>query len=161
MRCAVTIVVAFLPAWAGGCTATALAAQGALAPEAEIETAPVDLDGHIFFHMRTPAPFVLQTALANFAVTYALNVICAEASRMLEVYADLHRQILDVFNEVRRANHDTGVYGGPARTQGRSRPISGTRPPADGTDRRNTGAIASGVRPVPSEANRRRGACEP
>jgi len=49
--------------------------------------------------LRTPAPFVLQRALANCAVTYELNVYCANAQRMLEVYADMHRQILDVFNQ--------------------------------------------------------------
>lgn len=49
--------------------------------------------------LHTPPPFVLQRALANFSVTYELNVYCANATRMLEVYADLHRQILDAFNE--------------------------------------------------------------
>jgi small-conductance mechanosensitive channel len=49
--------------------------------------------------LRAPAPFVLQTALADFAVNYELNVYCARADRMLEVYADLHRNIQDVFNE--------------------------------------------------------------
>jgi len=49
--------------------------------------------------LRAPAPFVLQRALANCAVTYELNVYCANAQRMLDVYADLHRQILDVFNQ--------------------------------------------------------------
>ncbi len=49
--------------------------------------------------LRAPAPFVLQRALANCAVTYELNVYCANAQRMLEVYADMHRQILDVFNQ--------------------------------------------------------------
>ena len=43
--------------------------------------------------------FCLQRALANCAVTYELNVYCANAQRMLEVYADMHRQILDVFNQ--------------------------------------------------------------
>jgi small-conductance mechanosensitive channel len=49
--------------------------------------------------LHTPPPFVLQRALANFSVTYELNVYCANATRMLEVYADLHRQILDAFNQ--------------------------------------------------------------
>jgi hypothetical protein len=42
---------------------------------------------------------VLHRALANFAVTYELNVYCADAARMLQVYDELHRQILDVFNQ--------------------------------------------------------------
>jgi small-conductance mechanosensitive channel len=49
--------------------------------------------------LRRPAPFVLQNRLADFAVIYELNVYCADAGTMLEVYTDLHRQILDVFNE--------------------------------------------------------------
>jgi small-conductance mechanosensitive channel len=44
-------------------------------------------------------PFVLQTALGDFAVTYELNVHSDDPDRMLFQYADLHRQILDVFNE--------------------------------------------------------------
>ena len=49
--------------------------------------------------LTTPAPFVLQRALADFAVTYELNVYAAEARLMLELYHELHRQILDVFNQ--------------------------------------------------------------
>ena len=49
--------------------------------------------------LRTPRPFVLQNRLADFAVIYELNVYCAEAATMLEVYSDLHRHVLDVFNE--------------------------------------------------------------
>jgi small-conductance mechanosensitive channel len=49
--------------------------------------------------LKTPRPFVLHNRLADFAVIYELNVYCAEASTMLEVYSDLHRHVLDVFNE--------------------------------------------------------------
>ncbi len=49
--------------------------------------------------LEKPAPFVLQRALGDFAVTYEINVYCATADRMLATYADLHRSILDVFNE--------------------------------------------------------------
>ncbi len=44
-------------------------------------------------------PFVLQTALGDFAVTYELNVHSDDPDRILFQYAELHRQILDVFNE--------------------------------------------------------------
>jgi small-conductance mechanosensitive channel len=44
-------------------------------------------------------PFILETRLADFAVTYELNVHCRNAHRMMEIYAELHRHILDVFNE--------------------------------------------------------------
>jgi small-conductance mechanosensitive channel len=49
--------------------------------------------------LQMPAPFVLQRALANYSVTYELNVYCADALKMLDIYHDLHRQILDVFNQ--------------------------------------------------------------
>ncbi len=44
-------------------------------------------------------PFILETRLADFAVIYELNVHCRNAHRMMEIYAELHRNILDVFNE--------------------------------------------------------------
>jgi small-conductance mechanosensitive channel len=46
-----------------------------------------------------PRPFVLQRSLADFAVTYELNVYCDDAHRMMPLYTALHRNILDVFNE--------------------------------------------------------------
>lgn len=46
-----------------------------------------------------PAPFVLQTALTDFAVTYELNAYSRQASTMAMVYSDLHRNIQDIFNE--------------------------------------------------------------
>jgi small-conductance mechanosensitive channel len=49
--------------------------------------------------LQMPAPFVLQRALANYSVTYELNVYCADALKMLDIYHELHRQILDVFNQ--------------------------------------------------------------
>jgi small-conductance mechanosensitive channel len=46
-----------------------------------------------------PAPFVLQKALGDFCVTYELNVPCGDARSMGLLYTELHRNILDVFNE--------------------------------------------------------------
>ena len=43
--------------------------------------------------------FVLQRAFGDFAVTYELNAYIDDPSRMLLLYSELHRQILDVFNE--------------------------------------------------------------
>jgi small-conductance mechanosensitive channel len=48
---------------------------------------------------REPPPFVLQRALGDFAVTYELNAYCRTPDRMLALYAEMHRNILDVFNE--------------------------------------------------------------
>jgi small-conductance mechanosensitive channel len=49
--------------------------------------------------LQKPAPFVLQRALANYSVVYELNVYCSDPWRMLDVFHELHRHILDVFNE--------------------------------------------------------------
>jgi small-conductance mechanosensitive channel len=46
-----------------------------------------------------PAPFVLQLSLGDFAVVYELNVGCDDTRALAFRYADLHRNILDVFNE--------------------------------------------------------------
>ena len=47
----------------------------------------------------TPSPFVLVKRLGDFAVTYELNVYCSNVPAMNQLYTQLHRQILDVFNE--------------------------------------------------------------
>ena len=46
-----------------------------------------------------PPPFVLEKSLDNFAVTYELNAYCNDPGRIFELYAALHRSILDVFKE--------------------------------------------------------------
>ena len=48
---------------------------------------------------KDPAPFVLQRALGDFAVTYEINAYCGDAGLMLALYSELHANILDVFNE--------------------------------------------------------------
>ena len=49
--------------------------------------------------LEEPAPFVLQTALADYAVNYELNVFCSDPRQMMPLYTALHRSIQDVFNE--------------------------------------------------------------
>ena len=49
--------------------------------------------------LQQPAPFVLQRALGDFAITYELNAYCNRPGQMIAIYSELHRQILDVFNE--------------------------------------------------------------
>lgn len=49
--------------------------------------------------MKEPPPFVRHQALGDFAVSYEINVYCDNAQAMGEIYTDLHRNILDVFNE--------------------------------------------------------------
>ncbi|HSM50962.1 MAG TPA: mechanosensitive ion channel domain-containing protein [Thermoanaerobaculia bacterium] len=46
-----------------------------------------------------PPPFVNQTGLGDFAVTYELNVFTDAPERMTALYTELRRSVLDVFNE--------------------------------------------------------------
>jgi len=48
---------------------------------------------------KEPSPFVLEKALGDFAVTYELNAYSSNVQAMARLYAELHRNILDVFNE--------------------------------------------------------------
>jgi small-conductance mechanosensitive channel len=49
--------------------------------------------------LREPPPFVLQTALNDFYVTYQINAYTNEPSRMVVIYGELHQNIQDKFNE--------------------------------------------------------------
>ena len=46
-----------------------------------------------------PKPFVLQTALNDFYVSYELNVYTEHPNEMPRIYSDLHQHIQDAFNE--------------------------------------------------------------
>ncbi len=46
-----------------------------------------------------PAPFVLQTALDDFYVTYELNAYTDQPHQMVKIYSELHQNIQDKFNE--------------------------------------------------------------
>ena len=49
--------------------------------------------------LKNPPPFVLQKKLADFAVDYEINVYCDSPEMMMHYYTELHKNILDVFNE--------------------------------------------------------------
>lgn len=49
--------------------------------------------------LETPPPFVLQTSLGDFYVSYELNAWTARPERMTEIYSQLHANIQDRFNE--------------------------------------------------------------
>jgi len=49
--------------------------------------------------LRQPAPFVVQTSLDDYYVSYELNVYTERPETMVKVYTDLHRNIQDAFNE--------------------------------------------------------------
>ena len=48
---------------------------------------------------KAPAPFVLQTSLDDFYVSYQLNAYTFTAGKMALIYSDIHQNIQDKFNE--------------------------------------------------------------
>lgn len=49
--------------------------------------------------LEEPAPFILQTALNDFFVTYELNAYTRLPNQMSAIYSELHQNIQDKFNE--------------------------------------------------------------
>lgn len=52
------------------------------------------------FIISDPAPFVLQTSLDDFYVSYQLNAYTDHPNRMVHIYSELHQNIQDKCNEV-------------------------------------------------------------
>ena len=48
---------------------------------------------------KSPPPYVLQKSLGDFCVVYEINAYCRDANAIARTYTELHRNILDVFNE--------------------------------------------------------------
>ena len=49
--------------------------------------------------LEKPKPFVLQTALGDFAVSYELNAYTEQPNRMAAIYSTLHEHIQDEFQK--------------------------------------------------------------
>jgi small-conductance mechanosensitive channel len=49
--------------------------------------------------LRDPAPFVFQLELDNMRVVYEINAYTDQPQKMKEIYSNLHKNILDQFNE--------------------------------------------------------------
>ena len=49
--------------------------------------------------LKEPAPFVLQTSLDDFYVSYQINLYTREANRQAFIYSEMHKHIQDVCNE--------------------------------------------------------------
>jgi len=49
--------------------------------------------------LREPTPFVRQTLLGDFAITYEINAYCDQPQASNALYTALHHNILDIFNE--------------------------------------------------------------
>lgn len=48
---------------------------------------------------KSPEPFVLWTQLADYAINYQINAFTTRGSSLPRILSDLHRHIVDVFNE--------------------------------------------------------------
>ena len=48
---------------------------------------------------RTPKPFVLQTSLDDYYVTYELNAYTKQAKKMPLIYSDIHKNIIEIFDK--------------------------------------------------------------
>lgn len=68
-----------------------------------------------------PPPYILHKELGDFCVTYELSVYTATHSAMFQLYTQLHRNILDVFNEYGVQNHDTRLRQRYPRAEGRAK----------------------------------------
>ena len=51
------------------------------------------------FIKKLPKPYVLQTSLDDFYVSYQLNARTREVQKMAVIYSEMHKNIQDVFNE--------------------------------------------------------------
>ena len=49
--------------------------------------------------LKAPCPFVLQTSLDDFYISYELNAFIANPHIMQLIYSELHQNIQDKFNE--------------------------------------------------------------
>ena len=49
--------------------------------------------------LKTPSPFVLQTSLDDFYVSYQINAFTKDAGRQAVIYSNLHQNIQDCCNE--------------------------------------------------------------
>jgi small-conductance mechanosensitive channel len=49
--------------------------------------------------LKDPRPFVLQTSLDDFFVSYQINAVTDQPNQMARIYSELHQNIQDAFNE--------------------------------------------------------------
>lgn len=68
-------------------------------PSAKVEGMLVEAAIRTGRIMETPAPYVLQTSLEDFYVSYEINAFTEHPESMATIYSDLHRNIQHVFFE--------------------------------------------------------------
>lgn len=68
-------------------------------PWKDVHSALIDAALRTDLVLKEPLPFVFQTGLEDFYVSYELNAYIHEANRQGTIYSHLHQSIQDVFNE--------------------------------------------------------------
>ena len=89
-----------------------------------------------------PAPFILQTALNDFYVSYQLNAYTREANLQANIYGKLHQNIQDAFNEAGMeimSPHFAALRDGNAIAIPETYRPEGYEAPRFGVDSRGTG----------------------
>jgi small-conductance mechanosensitive channel len=69
------------------------------APWEKVHDLLIEAAGKTKHILKTPSPFVLQTALNDFYVTYELNAYTDAPEIMPRIYSELHQNIQNTFNE--------------------------------------------------------------
>lgn len=68
-------------------------------PKEKVEAMLIEAASRTDRLKKTPEPFVLLTALGDFAISYQINAFTTRGARLPLILSDLHRNIVDVFNE--------------------------------------------------------------
>ena len=69
------------------------------APWETVHQLLIDAAGNTEHILNEPQPFVLQTSLDDFYVTYELNAFTDQPNRMATIYSELHQNIQNKFNQ--------------------------------------------------------------
>ena len=69
------------------------------APWKDVHQALIDAALRTTGVLQAPLPFVLQTGLEDFYVSYQINAYIKDINRTAAIYSDLHQHIQDVFND--------------------------------------------------------------
>lgn len=68
-------------------------------PQEKIEAMLVEAANRTRDLRRSPKPFVLVTALADYAINYQINGFTTRGASLPRIHSDLHKNIITVFNE--------------------------------------------------------------
>lgn len=68
-------------------------------PQDKVEAMLIEAANRTRDLKKSPAPFVLWAQLADYAINYQINAFTTRGSSLPRILSDLHRNIVDVFNE--------------------------------------------------------------